>query len=113
MWTSMKKPFFDRQFWRIGLVMLCVALAAGAVWIYAAFSRGAEAQTSADMKMRTAYPELTWAFAEWDKCNRGGGVYAKNGYITREQCDLAILALAKKRGAEDQVAAALRVRDSK
>ncbi len=113
MQTSTNKPFFDRQFWKIGLVMLCVALTAGAAKIYSAVSRNTETQASADLKMRAAYPELKWAFDEWDKCNHGGDDYAKNGYFTREQCDLAILALAKKRGDEQQVASALRVRDSK
>jgi len=106
--------FFLRYFWKIGIVLLAVVIAAGiAVKLYSTIREDAAARADAELKMRKAYPDLKWAFDELDKCNQGEGDYAKNGYATREQCDLAILALGRLRGIEDQLASALRVRDAR
>lgn len=46
---------------------------------------------------RTAHPNLQWAFDEWERCNKGAGSYAKDGYFAKDQCDLAVTALGDRR----------------
>lgn len=102
----------DRQFWGIGLLVLS-AITAVAVWQFQYELRQHQlVQARAEQEMRDSYPDLRWAFEEWKKCDQGAGDYAKHGYITREQCDLAVLAQARQRGGEERVRAALHERDA-
>lgn len=114
--TSMRQfrtgSLFDRQFWRIGLLVLSATTAVAAWQFQHELRQHRLAQARAEQEMRDSYPDLHWAFEEWKKCDQGTGDYAKHGYITREQCDLAVLAQARQRGSEERVRAALHVRES-
>lgn len=99
------KPFYrDSAFWKTGAAFAVIVIVILAM-------RGQDAEASRQVaveKVRRAHPELAWAFAEWDRCAHGEGDYAKQGYVLIEQCDLAVNALATKRGEQLAVRNALR-----
>ncbi|PPC84400.1 MAG: hypothetical protein CTY35_02015 [Methylotenera sp.] len=91
------------DFWKVGAMLLglliIVLLVQFTTWTLAVNSAEADAKAV----IRLENPRLDWAFAEWERCNTGQGDYAKNGYITKEQCNMAIAAQAKTQGNEKLV----------
>lgn len=103
--------FMNRQFWLTGATMAVCFIALlyleGYRWVLAVTDTGSAASAEAVRR----YPGLDWAFSEWNRCDKGIGRYGGGGYVLVEQCDLAVLHLAAKRGEARQVAAALKDRD--
>lgn len=99
--------FRQRGFWITGAVLVAgffIALVVQfAQWSIAAD----EAEQAAIAETRAAYPDVWWVFDEWTRCSRGDGDYAKNGYLTKEQCDMALAEQGKTRGAQREVQNAL------
>jgi hypothetical protein len=98
---NINRQFFDRQFWLTGLVLLAALLALVTWQFIATWRLAAVQEAEVDRAIRERYEAQRWALDEWDRCSEGKPPYME--YRLSEQCDYAVLAIAKKTGVEDQV----------
>lgn len=90
-----------KAFWKTGAVLLGLLLFVVIPVQFIAWTRAVEsAETDAKAVLRAEHQKLDWVFTEWERCNTGQGDYAKNSYLTKEQCDMALVAQAKIQGNE-------------
>ena len=108
----MQKLFSDRDFWITGLTIAATLMLVSAAHFFLEMREVSVMQDRADETMRKNYPKLLWAFDAWDDCSKAKGKYAKTKYITREECDLAILYERDQRNHNDQLKEAFALRDS-
>jgi hypothetical protein len=96
-----------KDFWLTGLVLAVAISAACLVYVGIQIRQFSDAERHAEQQARLAHPDLAWAFDEWQRCGNGSADYARKGFVTKAQCDLAVINLGKQRGVEITVRNAL------
>lgn len=102
------KNFFDRKFWLTGALTVLSLLLLYTGSVREQLEDAGIAIGHADSATREAFPNLTWALDERDRCIRNEGTYGRE-FLVVQQCDDAVLRLAKDRGVKSEFASALNV----
>jgi hypothetical protein len=99
------RAIFDRQFWKIGFVLLLVALFIGTWNLAWGWAFDTASRQTATRAVILSYPELAWAFDELNACDKGVGQYSS--YRHTDECERAVGALVQRRGQESDFSKAV------
>lgn len=103
----MLNRMLTREFWLTGALLLVGLIIYFAVGVWWHLTEMRSAESTAFMQVYATHQSARWALDEWQHCNHGDGDYSPRGYITTEQCRMAVEVMATKRNQTADVVNAL------